>query len=402
MCRSTGSSVSAATAAEKLKAAPAPVVIDTEHAKLSASGAKQWTSCAASIQFAAAFEDSTSFPAAEGTCAHGLRELHFAGRDIGLTVGQVQTIDGHDVTIDAAMVKYVVEHCETIETIRGHHIVETRVDFSEWVPDGFGTADSIIIDDEGTCYVIDFKYGAGVRVDALDNLQLLLYALGVWAMFGHVFDIKKFVLVIDQPRMRNYSEWTLDADELLAYGPWFAERAAATAVDDPEFAPSEDACMWCNGRAHCPALRSEVENQLQIDFSEPVIEPAPASGLLSDAMRHLGVIDVFCKAIKAETLAVLKRGEPVEGFKLVKTSPHRKWRNADEAEAALRKSKLKVSEVFKRTLLSPAQAETLLGKNHAVIAAHAFKPDGALTVAKESDRRSAVSSSAAADFSDDI
>ena len=186
------------------------------HALLSPSSSERWISCPPSVRMSEGIEEKPSEYAAEGTAAHSLCEykLH---KLLGYEQPDIrENLDYYNKEMEDCTDYYrdyinelLTEHDERKPLM----FVEQRVDFSRFVKEGFGTSDCIIIDND-TIFVIDFKYGNGVRVDALNNSQMMIYAIGALEMFDGIFDINHVVMTIFQPRLENVSTFEMTKDEL--------------------------------------------------------------------------------------------------------------------------------------------------------------------------------------------
>jgi len=171
----------------------------TAHAKLSASGSHRWAHCPGSVKAEEGIADRSSIAADEGTAAHELAELVLThGGACHDWIGK-RLIESNAYTVDQEMADYVQQYVDYVKSHSGQHEYEQLVDFSEWVPGGFGTADALVLDGN-TLRVIDLKYGKGVQVDAFENTQGLLYALGAMSDYEYIAEIEKVVICIVQPR----------------------------------------------------------------------------------------------------------------------------------------------------------------------------------------------------------
>ena len=364
------------------------------HAKLSASGAHRWMSCPASVRVESDLPDRTSPFAQEGSAAHELAERCLStDTDATAHVGAVFD-DYPDYPVTDEMARYVQTYVDYVRELPGHHFIEQRVDFSEWVPGGFGTSDAISIHD-GTAYVVDLKYGRGVTVDAERNPQAMLYALGVLNDYSYLFDIQQFCVAVVQPRLGHISEWSISREDLLAWAEQTQQHAIATERDDAPFVPGESQCRFCKAKPTCRAL---AEHNLQLategfESLEVHREPKKPDTLtntdIAALLPHLDILTSWAKSVESHAQSVLETGGEIPGYKLVEGRSVRKWRNEEDAEAALRK-RLKVGEIFTKKLITPPAAEKLLGKTHAVISEHVIKPAGRPTIAPDSDKRPAV------------
>jgi hypothetical protein len=233
----------------------------TTHARLSPSAAHRWMRCPGSVALEAMLPEETSAFAEQGTKAHDLAAVILGGIDV--------------TTGDREMLDHVGLYVETVRHIAGDNqiMVEQRVDFSDviGVPDSFGTSDCIIADND-TITLVDLKYGRGVRVDAEENEQLMLYALGALNDFGMVNHFTKARLVIVQPRLGHISDWTVSIEELQAFAARVRECAAIIMTadetfDDVEmFNPGTKQCRFCKAKAICGALANAVYTEVLGDF----------------------------------------------------------------------------------------------------------------------------------------
>lgn len=183
-----------------------------DHAKLSASGAKRWLLCHPSVRLEEEFLDETSSYAEEGTVAHALAELKLRLALGGLTKTQYKKQleefkKEHSTYCNEEMEEATTTYMEAVMELYAEAksscsdamiMLEQRVDFSKWVPEGFGTSDVVIIADN-IMHITDLKYGRGVKVSAEDNPQLKLYALGAFNEYAMLYDIGQVKMTIIQP-----------------------------------------------------------------------------------------------------------------------------------------------------------------------------------------------------------
>lgn len=360
------------------------------HAKLSASGAHRWLSCLGSVDAENGLGESRSAAAEEGVAAHELAEIVLQnGGNCHALIGQVLP-ETNTHTVTEEMADYVQQYIDYVAAVGGEQFYEERVDFSEWVPEGFGTSDVIAIDGE-TLHVIDLKYGKGLRVDADENPQGMLYALGAYNEYGMIYGFKTVVIHIVQPRPDHISEWEVSIPDLLKWGAWVSDQAQIIEEGDAPRSPSEKACQWCKAKATCPALKSYTEKVILSGFDEL---DSPNADTLTDQQLRLALeskklIVSWLDSVEALVKSRLTSGEQFDGFKLVAGSSHRKW--GDEKDAALVLGTHLGDDAYEKKLLTPAKAEKALGKAKAkVIQDFIVKPDGAPTLAPESDKRPSV------------
>lgn len=365
----------------------------TAHAKLSASGAHRWMVCAGSVRMEEDLPDTSSEFAEQGTAAHELAERCLK-EDVTADFYAGKTFNGFEA--DAEMVESVQLYLDYVRNHQGEVLIEQKVDFSPWVSEGFGTCDCLVIEGH-TASVIDLKYGKGVKIDAEENKQAMLYALGALIEYEFIFDeIDTFKLSIVQPRLDHISEWEVSREDLLKFGEEAKQRATEALEEDAELTPDEHACKFCKAKATCRAL-AEHAIKIAAEGFESVEEPITLKDIskLSNAevaalLPQLNTLSGWIKALEAHALNELEQGHDVPGYKLVAGRSIRKWRNEEDAEKALRGSKLKVAEIFTKKLISPTQAEKALGKGNPILQEQVITPEGKPTLAPLKDKRPAL------------
>lgn len=370
------------------------------HAKLSPSSAHRWLHCAGSVTLEAGMPDEGSIFAAEGTAAHALAELCLRG-EMQPTDMVGKEVEGWVVTKD--MADHVADYVDYVLNIHGDNgetnlFIEQRVEFTEWVPDGFGTSDAIIVGD-GLCHVIDLKFGQGVKVSAYQNEQAMLYALGVWQTYGRLFTIDTFVLHIHMPRLDYVSEYTITVKDLLRWADKVVRPAAAKAVAGSDaFEPSEKACRFCKARATCKALAKhnfEVAMGSFDNLDEPLDPISPLLLSVDDIAKLLPkmpMIKAWANDVEDHAHKTLASGGVVPGYKLVEARSNRQWLDDDQAAAVLSD---KGYDPFTKKVISPTQAEKLLGRTKAAeITDLVVKPRGKPSLAPDSDPRPAYGAGA--------
>jgi hypothetical protein len=381
------------------------------HAKLSPSGAHRWMRCPGSVALEAPFPDNSNRFSAEGTLAHTLASEHLDGSGLHPyhRIGEVHEVDGFSFTVTKEMAAFVIDYIRLVWEYAegGMLLVEKRVDFSSVidVPNSFGTSDAIIVKGD-ELIVVDLKYGMGVRVDATENEQLQLYALGALNDFGILADFTMVTMVIHQPRLNHVSEWTVPVEQLREFGE-DARLAAVEVLDHeaPRLEAGEKQCRFCKAKAVCPALNDSVSLATAgvatvADFAEFL--PTLVEDELSTAMSKVELVEQWCKGIRAEVERRLLAGTSVEGYKLVAgRKGNRAWADAAEAERILKKSfRLRDDDMYEQVLISPTAAEKLLKdtpKRWARVQDLIQRGEGKPSVAPVTDKRPALAIASVAD-----
>ena len=374
----------------------------SKHAKLSPSAAHRWMSCTAAPTLEARYEDQSSVYAAEGTEAHRLAEL-CARRATGLMTEAkykkaVKDFEAGAEFYNQEMLEaaedygaYIKEvYLKVLDTCPDPVVAfEERLDLTEWIPEGFGTADCIIIA-EPDMYVIDFKYGKGVAVEAQGNPQMEIYALGAWSEYGFFYDIKTVNMTIVQPRLGGISETSIEREALVAWGNVGIKPKAKEAYEGPgTFRPSEEACKFCKARGDCKARADYYVNLF--DDNEPLgdVMTLEQIGELLELSKGMSA---WLKDLEERAYTLLMEGTPVPGWKLVAGRSTRTWADEEAVAKVLKtKGKLKASEIYTKKLNGITAIEKLLGKNKFAeilpLGELVIKPEGKPTLAPADDKR---------------
>ncbi|MDX1486598.1 MAG: DUF2800 domain-containing protein [Acidiferrobacterales bacterium] len=361
------------------------------HAKLSASGSHRWLNCPGSVQAEQGKPDSRSTFAEEGTAAHELAELVLTQGGSAFDWEGYQLPENNAFTVTRDMAGNVQEYVDYVKGLGGVQMYEERVDFSPWVPEGFGTSDAICIVGD-TLHAVDLKYGKGLRVDAEQNTQGLLYALGAVNEYGAFYEFERVVIAIVQPRLDHISEWEISRSDLMRWADWIKERADLAASGKGERVPGEKQCRWCKAKATCDALEKYTHDIIATDFEHLDDMQSPdaiEAERLSRIIAAKPLIVSWLDAVEAHARDMLESGESVPGYKLVEGRSIRQWSDAEQAERTL--VELLGDEAHERKLLSVAKAEKALGKKRAEeIAELVVKPAGKPTMVPESDKRQPI------------
>ena len=362
----------------------------TQHAKLSASSSHRWLNCPGSVAAEASLDIAprSSIAADEGSAAHELAEIVLTQGGFCEDWLNKPLIEWNAITVDNEMVINVQEYVDYVKALGGEQHYEQRVCFDEWVPDGFGTSDAIVIVGD-TIHVIDLKYGKGLRVDAYENTQALLYALGAYSEYELIKELRRVVIHIVQPRLDHVDTWELSVIELLEWGARIRKGAEACLKDDAPLVPGEKQCQWCAAKATCPALLKLTEDTLLGGFDDLIATDRLTDAQLRNALENKKLIASWLDAVESFVSDRLNSGESFEGYKLVEGRSVRQWRDDDEAASVL--VELLGDNAYSKKLLSAPQAEKALGKTKAKdIAELIVKPSGKPTLVRSDDKRPAI------------
>lgn len=368
------------------------------HALLSASSSERWLACPPSAMAAELYSKKSTEYTREGTLAHEVAEM-VARTDAKITpdfIADLRNWIGSE-DIDQEMVEcaegyrdYIQEQTKSDTAVV---LLEQSVDFSPWVPDGFGTADCIILQGN-TMDVIDYKYGKGVAVSAEDNSQMRLYALGALNEFGFAYDIEKIRMHIYQPRLNNISVSELRVDVLEDWAIKVKSVAEQAAKGEGDYSPGKH-CQFCPHAGRCRALTdvcTEFVKTIEAKVAVPVLAPWEISGIL----QLESMVNLWLKRIGEQALTTMLNGGEIPGFKVVQGRTIKRWADDLEAAKILEDNGYSREDITKTELLSVAQMEKKIGKKKfaELLSDQVLKPAGAPTLAPESDKRPAYDPSA--------
>ena len=377
------------------------------HAMLSASSAHRWLECPPSVRLSEQFADQPTVFSEEGTYLHELCELklHRYLGDVAPDVLEAQfqehkDNDFYSEEAEAVTDEYVQFCVETIEAVRASCpdpliLVEHRLDYSEIVPDGFGTGDLLIVGD-GVLEIIDFKGGRGVRVEADRNPQLMLYALAGLLEFDPLYDIRTIRMSIVQPRLNNTSSYEITPDALLSWAQNEVAPAAMLALEGKGEYKAGEHCRFCKARHTC-RKRSEYYMELaRRDFKEADLLTDEE---IADILPMAQNLAKWVEDLMAYATAQAEKGKTWPGYKLVASVTKRKYTN--DADVIRVCTEAGYTNIYKTSLLGISDLEKAIGKKafQEIVGPYVFKPEGTPELVPLSDHRKAISS-AETDFAE--
>lgn len=373
------------------------------HAILSPSSAKRWINCPPSAKINAEAPQRDTVYTREGTLAHAVCELkarkHFL---TGIGPKKFKTLLDRfraDELWQDEMDGYTDEYLDALKEIAAqfdappHVALEVRVDFSEYVPEGYGTADCLMIGAEGgttTLHVIDFKYGKGVPVEAEENPQMMLYALGAYLDYAPIYDIDLVKMTIVQPRIRSEPDsWELDANTLLAWANAVVEPAAKLAMQGQGDFKEGDWCRFCAIRGSCRARASANLEAAQMEFRLP---PELSDDEVGEALTLGQRLKQWLSDLETYALTACLEGRGIPGFKAVAGRSVRAWTDPEGAFSAARAAGIPDEMLYERKPVTLAALEKIMGKKPfaEALGEYITTPEGKPTVVPESDRRPAI------------
>lgn len=418
------------------------------HSIFAPSGSAMWLYCSGSLIANLLEEDEGSFEAAEGTVAHelaeqwlksGVKPKHRLGEFV--TVSEGEGKPSYLIQIDEVMMDYVEEYVLWCQMNEGDHFVETRVFFTKLIPPANadeleedpladevpfaaqgGTADHACCQ-PGVLIISDLKYGKGIFVDAVNNTQARIYALGFFYMWDWKYNFQKIIIRIGQPRLDNWGVWEITREELLAFADFVQERAKAAWQLNAPRRVSRKGCQWCKVKANCTALAvtleslvyaelDDLEKELEVDDMSLIREALRAEFKMHTAnLTRLSNVDMvkilefrkpiedWFKDIQTHLEGESNDGRPVPGMKLVEGRSNRDWSRPKKVIEHLKFIGMPEKDMYTEPeLKSPAQMEEALKKTlkldrktvGVILSGYDYKPPGKPTLVRDDDPRAAL------------
>lgn len=363
-----------------------------KHALLGASSSARWLVCTPSARLEAMFPDEQSPYAAEGTVAHDLAESILRHK---LEGKKAPKLDDYSTEMVEAVNRYVDICEEKVNEARARSsdaeaMIEARLDFSRWVPEGFGTGDMVIVAD-GILEVIDLKYGKGVPVSAIENTQMRLYALGAYDVNEFLYDVKSVRMTIVQPRLDSISTDEMALEELLDWGEEIKPIAQRAFNGEGECTPC-DYCNFCKARHTCRALADTCLTAFYKDGGK--LNQLLTDSEVSDILAMKDLITKWIKGVYDFAYEKALSGEKQwPGYKLVEGTSRRTITDPEAAAQTLLDNGYKEEDIFKpRELEGITNLQKVLGKKGVTeyLEAYIDKPEGKPTLVPDSDKRPAI------------
>lgn len=379
------------------------------HASLGASKASQWLACTPSIRLGEQYEETTSVFAKEGTFMHELSELYLSYElkqmtkaQLNKKLKQMKQNEFYNPEIEQAVQIYVDVVTEKMNEARATSkdpliLIEERVDFSPWVPEGFGTGDVILISGD-RLEIVDLKGGKGVKVSAVENPQMRLYALGAINNFGVLYDIESVLMTIVQPRLDNISTDEMQVEELLEWAENEVKPKAELAFKgEGDFVAGEH-CRFCRVKATCRARAEENLKLACMDFQKP---PLLTDDEIVEVLTTVDQLMSWAKDVQEFALTkAMNENKQWPGMKLVEGRGSRKYSDENAVVEALSAAGYDGDVIYKKTINTITTLEKELGKKtfQELLGSLVTKAPGKVKLVPEEDKRQEIKSSPEVDF----
>lgn len=376
------------------------------HALLGASKASQWINCPPSARAQDGISEKRSEYADEGTLAHELSEIKLRRRLLPCNSKDRKKLEAalEKIHVDSRygpeMENAVNDYVELVEerfmaakarSVDAVVLLEEKLDFTDWVPDGKGTGDVVLIAD-GVLEVIDLKYGKGVPVSAINNPQIRLYGLGAWSAYNYLYDIQEIHMTIVQPRLDSISTDIMPVSELVEWAETVVAPAAVLAFAGEGAFKSGDHCRWCKIKGNCRARADENMKALAYEFKDPaLLSPDEIGSILFVAEQ----LKVWAKDVEEHAFEQAKNGVRIPLWKLVEGRSNRAITDKEAAKKALADAAIDPDYFLKpQELLGIGDLEKKIGKKDlaTLLDGLIVKPSGKPVLVPETDKRPELNS----------
>ena len=377
-----------------------------QHALLSASSASRWMACPPSARLQEHYENTTSPAAAEGALAHEMGELKLkkelgiiTKRQYGYSHKKLALDPLYAPDMDSYVDRYVGVCTEKVSEARAKTPdavvrIEMRLNYSRWVTEGFGTGDFVIISDD-SIEIIDLKYGKGIPVSAIDNVQMRLYALGAISEYIYLYSVDNIKMTIVQPRLDSISTDTMNAFDLMHWGDYTVKPLAEQAIKGEGDYCSGSHCIWCGAKAECRERASQNMELAKFEFAPgPVLSAEEIAEIIGQATE----LSKWAKDIQTFALDQALQGIAYPGWKVVEGKSSRKYSDvAKIVETLLAED---IADIYKPIeLRGITDMEKTVGKKvfNDLCSQYVEKPQGHPVLTQDSDKRE-IFNSASIDF----
>ena len=371
------------------------------HAVLSASSANRWINCPPSARLCENYDDKSSDYAAEGTDAHAICEYKLKNA-LGIdATDPTENLTWYNEEMNECAEGYASYILELVEKAKQTCsdpvvLIEQRVDFSRWVPEGFGTADCIVIAD-GVMNVVDYKHGKGVEVCAAENPQMMLYALGALEIFDGIYDIDEIYMTIYQPRKSNISVSVIEKDELLEWAQNGLIYKAKLAYEGQGEFHCGEWCRFCKAKAECRERAAANMEIARYEFQKPALLNDDE---IAEILGRIDELTAWASDIKEYALKQAINGKEWIGWKLVEGRSNRKYINDNAVAKVVEDAGF---DPYEHKVLGITAMQKMLGKAkfNELLGDFIEKPQGKPTLVPESDKRPAINT-AKNDFMEEL
>lgn len=370
-----------------------------KHAICSASSSARWIACPASAQINAELEDTGSPYSRQGTEAHSLCE-YLLRSALGMPATDPRPhLTMYDQEMQDCADGYLTFVMEKIEDAKKHCsdplvCVEQHLDFSKWVPEGFGTADCMIVADD-LLHIIDYKHGTGIMVSAVHNCQLSAYALGALVLDG-IYDIKRVRMSIYQPRRENMSNWEISKEDLLKWAETVLAPAAKKAYAGVKEFHAGDHCQFCKIKDTCREREQYYMELMRYELNEPDELSTDEIALI---LPMLDGLMNWATGLKEYALQQALAGVSYANMKLVRGKSNRKYSDEDKVAEVVATAGF---DPYEKKILGITAMTRILGKKRfeELLGSLIIKPEGKPVLVSASDQRPALDAVSNKDFDD--
>ncbi|MEF9966875.1 MAG: DUF2800 domain-containing protein [Longicatena sp.] len=363
---------------------------EREHALLSASASHRWLECTPSAVLEDGLADKDSAYSLEGTRAHEIAEECLRAWQNGEDFKNYEADDWRIYNEVLAYIHHVQNAFNELKSINADAVIffESKVDYSKYVPEGFGTCDTVILAGN-TLFIKDLKFGKGVEVYAENNSQLQLYALGAIEKFGDLYDFENVHMEICQPRKYHFDSSVMKVEELVTWGIEFVKPRALLAFEGKGEFKTGTHCQFCKAAGACRFQAEENMKLMMHEFKDPQLL---SDEEVAEIIEHADQLSGWAKAVKDYATKQLLEGKELPGWKVVEGRANRAYTNEDEVATALIKAGYEEPLLYDRKLLGITAMEKVVGEKKFgdLLKDLIIKPQGKPTLAKEDDKRPAI------------